>query len=623
MRGTWVTVICILAGFANGQSFEDQVSQQVTAVSPVTVLGYGGLTIGLDSRGTISVCRWPEPGSPNHLSYSSNENKGLEWGVVRGAERQWLSHEEWRSAAEPNAQNPNVLRWRFKLENSRIEAVVTTLIHPRKSLLATRIQVDGLEPGAKLIWRSAFAPVTTRPAELIYPTINRGFASYVDTPGKFWRHFRPDQLDREMVARRDQLQDSKAGMASWETFSDGVWIESWVGSRHEIERTISDQDADPSTPLEIEIKPSYDGTTHTAVVFTVFGETSEELNTFKETVMSLSFSDLLSLTKKTPLVHRKKNSSDEVDTAELVESIFRHTSVDKSNVVRTIANESFAEKNWPMWGAQMALGMNAAGFQKKAHEIIDSYLDGVRINTSETNETHGSMPMAVYADGSLAAPHFAIEFHSPAWVAFAVRQLGESLPRQQQRAYWHQRYPFIGSSGDFLANWGGRYPLHPSMYLDDITMDSAELRFESNAASWLGLSSVMFIADQIGMPIPHRWQMSRRNLESQLRKDFNSEYDHLMLISGKYRYSDEELDQLQESGRKQLLANNPYIHWRKTLQYITLARNYRRIPPVESAQSFQLLERIGYTLGTKRDVPDYLDGLMAAHALRIVFILKN
>jgi hypothetical protein len=614
----WTMAILLFAGSACGQSFEEHILDRIQPLAPVVITGYGGLTVGQNYKGTISVCRWPEPGSANHISPD-----GLQWGVIIEGELQWLSHDQWTPNWMGDNPNSNVLRWQYSHETANIRAVVTTSIHPDKSLLITDIKIEGLKPESKLFWHSAFAPVTKRPSEIIDPNISAGFAAYVDSERKSWRHFRPNVLDRDAYERREKLQFRDEGLSSWETFSDGVWIESWVDAGYEIREKKVDEIRDPTGPMVIEIAPTFDGTAHRAEVRTLFAKDSEELKTLKGTLRALSLEELTEIQKSNPLIPPVEFASTFLDTQFLTEYLFRLTSNKKPRLVRAVAPASLAEKDWPMWGAQMALGMNAMGFREEAEKIVDAYLKKVKIQPLEPNYIYGSLPMAHYFDNTLAAPHYAFDFHSPAWVSFSVMQLGLSMPKQEQKAYWQSRFESLGAMGSFFADWGGKYPLHPSMYIEEINMDEKEMNFESNAASWLGLQSVIFIGEAIGMPIPTQWRYTLQELETQLRIEINKKYDHLMLLSGKFRYSTGDLDELAAHRQTQIQAGNTENHWHKLLEDTLLMENYPSIVMEEPGKIFQFLRQIEYTTPTKRDVTYYLDGLKAAQVLQIVSILEK
>jgi hypothetical protein len=616
----WITVVLLMGGSAYGQSFEDQFLNLIEPGAPVVTSGYGGLTIGQNEKGMVTVCRWPEPGSPNHISSDVDVQNGLEWGLIIDGNLRWFSGADWRAEWAGSPQKPNVLQWKYTHERSNIHAVVTTSVHPEISLIVSDITIEGLKPDARIFWKSAFAPVTKRPPEIIKPNVASGFGAYVNANKKFWRHFRPDELNRDAYTRRDDLRTQSNAHSSWETFSEGVWIESWVDDQFETNSIQPEGKLDPIAPLEIEITPTFDGTNHRAVIFTAIANDSAELKTLKETLSAHSFDELTSIENRTFNNHPNIKESEFVNVQFLANFLFRLTSNEDPHIVRAVTPGSLGEKEWPMWGAQMALAMNEAGFRADAQKIVDAYLSKV---TTQPDETYGSLPMAHYFDNTLAAPHYAIEFHSPAWVSFALKQIGLSMPKQQQRPYWQERFESVKAMGSFFSDWGAKYPLHPSMYVDEIDMDTEEMTFESNAASWLGLSSVVFITEQIGMPIPIRWRHTLQNLERLLKNNFHTRYDQLMLLSGRFRYSVQELEQVHAHRQNRIFSQNTQNRSHNLLEYTLLAENYRTIRKDDPSRIFQLLGKIEYTTSSKRDAPYYLDGLIAAQVLQIVSILEK
>ena len=67
--------------------------------------GFGGLTVGVNGRGTVSLCRWPSPGYHDQVGYRTTsreepalgvrEDHGLIWGIELDGALRWLNNPEW------------------------------------------------------------------------------------------------------------------------------------------------------------------------------------------------------------------------------------------------------------------------------------------------------------------------------------------------------------------------------------------------------------------------------------------------------------------------------------------------------------------------------------------------
>lgn len=182
------------------------------AETPLFALGNGSLTLGLDAAGNWISCRWPSPGTPDHLAGVTQVPAG-NWGILIDDAWQWPGQVDTDWRAIPVA-SPSLGLWQTVLVSAdgKNKLDLQAAVHPIRDIAVFRATSSGANAVTELAWRGRFRPLdrTVTGIAGLAETLAR------DAAGVAWNlsaaEGPPDALRWQSPAGSDSLPPVSAGM---------------------------------------------------------------------------------------------------------------------------------------------------------------------------------------------------------------------------------------------------------------------------------------------------------------------------------------------------------------------------------------------------------------------------
>lgn len=508
---------------------------------PVAVSGHGGLTVGIDSRGVVSVCRWPGPGDADQLAYrdsaelgraASRHLNGAQWGIAVGDSWRWVGDPEFTIVQKED--DTGILKTMVSDVSAGLRAEVSTFVVPGRDVMVSAIEVfgpDGTIP--RVVWAGDFDPTTRQIPEL--PIGDRAFdgqndfAAFADADrSRVWQ-FRPDAPGMDTWRKADTLASAGAAPEKWKAFGEGVWIgiSAGSGSVHAGCGLVSDFRArnptgtdasaavvgDAYNIIEPTVEETQDG--YRAWIAVAFGKDYDSASALLDGVTADSFEALL---------RGSKDGSSGMSSQQLtgipessVPYLQRCWSMLRTcrdsvtgRVVRSPAVVPPEARDWPRYGAWIALALEAYGDAASARKILVNYLEAIRME-DRPGEPYGSMPESFYTDGTLASPHFFVDDRAVARVLWAVEAYTTTLSPEAREAFVRAHWSAVSAAGDFLAGWVDRRRGAPLWSADPIRLRDSNTQ-ERTIDALAGMNAAIGLSKLAGEPAPEAWQIRQAAL---------------------------------------------------------------------------------------------------------------
>ena len=183
------------------------------------VSGTGRLTVGVNARGQISLCKWPSPGYNDQISYRSRPvdspdpevvpGHGLLWGIRMSGELVWMDDPRWDIAQRYDAPTNTIMVTEARWPESGIVVTHRVSVLPLRDVFLSELEVRGAASPPQVYWFANFTPCTRHLPELpvadwLLDDLN-DFAAFSDLDEGVVVHFRPQKPAHEDWERAERL----------------------------------------------------------------------------------------------------------------------------------------------------------------------------------------------------------------------------------------------------------------------------------------------------------------------------------------------------------------------------------------------------------------------------------
>ena len=513
------------------------------------VTGNGALTVGLNSYGCITACQWPSPGFYVQLDYRSSTGAagtaklasmpGVLWGVRTAGETQWLYGEPWASTQRLAWPPSPIIETTCRRPDSQLTVSQVAFVHPTLDLLAMRVTVSGVSDSPALYFYADFAPCTRLVPEVPVAdwmfNARDDFAIFADGDPVTVYHFRPHQPGAEDWARAEQALVAGTLARQAGDFAQGTWIgyttpervaalqcgnEGTTAAAFQQASAGSLENAQAAVGLAdsaLSLVPARHGSSFEACVYVAFGRNRNEVDNVLQQARAASSSKLLGETVSHWRERMRGAARPDTDDPALqvwargcVAAVLQHTDRATGAIVRCPTFRPPSALDEPRQGYWTTLALDLAGFHDLAEQHTLFYRDAIRV-TDMAGAPLGSLPAALYADGTEAAPHVILELDAAAWMLASFWRHALFLEPEQRGDYLAEVWGAAELAATFLATWSDVRTGVPPLSFDP------ERGRDTRAAAWLlasfmGLDSALQIAETLGVDAPPEWRERRQEL---------------------------------------------------------------------------------------------------------------
>jgi len=497
---------------------------------PTGIIGYGGLTVGVEGDGTVSVLRWPGPGSPNQLSGRGGDGgrRGGRWEVfVDGA---------WRATGAASREGfGGMLRTKTTVPETSLQVTQVDFVVPERSLFVSRLEMTGSNDAPRIRWVGGFSPATRHVPQLPVGgsplDVARDFAAFVD--GDTVWHFRPEDLSMTAWARAERFAATGATPEQWASFDRGVWIAAEAGPGNRaagfgtgrVRAGGLSESAVGDVYSVIEPIVGSERGVHTAWVVVSLGGTMaaarENLPPAEVDPIGL-FDERYTM----PEVVRVRNRLEGFDgraVERLATTLFQRWDRATGRFVRNAAGDPKPARDYPRYGAWIAVSLDALGFKGLARARIAAYLDAIRL-TDGPRRPYGSMPESFYTDGVEGSPYFVVDVQATARVLWAADRIARGMTPEKRRVFLRTHREAIAAGAEFLVAWRDPRSGVPLWSPDPVAYADAATR-QRIFDAFAGISGAIRMMEAVGTAAPEAWEQRRVALRaltaSALRDDLN------------------------------------------------------------------------------------------------------
>ncbi len=507
---------------------------EVTAIS-----GNRGLTAGVDAFGRLTALRWPGPGYHDQLeSRRTVPSRGAFWAIRVADTLYRLNAPPWGQKQYYETDRSTVVVTEGE-SDSGIRAEQSLFVHAARDILAARIRVTGLEAAPELFWYQNLSPCTRKlPGLPIADWLLDGandFALYYDRKDQTFYHFRPDKADRADWERARYLAGRPDAPWAWRVFGSGVWaalgseqpvddFDCLTGLVAEKNETVLTGRTSATAPCRLVAKlrprPLREGA-YEAVVFLAFGASHEAARDVLALAREEGFDGLRQATGAywrawlQPAGLTLEDHPDESLRRRALLTLAQSTDRDTGAVVQAPVTAPPLALATPRVAAWASLLYDVAGYTAEAGTALRFF--GDRVRPEETDGApRGSMPAALYTDGTPAAPETVVDVDGAGWWLSACLRHGETLDEARRRAFINTTWPGASRSADLLAGWvlmpeGEPYPSYqPDRLRDGRSVGTLFL-------ARLGLESATRLAEFHGDPVPPAWRDTLAEFDARIR----------------------------------------------------------------------------------------------------------
>ena len=484
---------------------------------PGTLIGNGRLTAVADGFGAVSVCRWPGPAMNNQLG-----SGGLRWGIAEGAKISWLGGDKSQSAP-PMPWTPGIAIASLALPNGAT-AVTQTFVPPEDDVLVSHITLVNLKQPPDLVWYADFSPSSILLPELaaIRNLAPRDFAAYVKENRVY--HFRPKGPGSK--------EWNAAASADWEAFaeSEGVWVVmaspqavrascGLAGGEKSAASRVADSAAgDCDSALFLRPRPAAGG--YAAAVFAAFGPTRAQAEAALDRIMQTDLDALFAqptgfwaLFAEPPVpLGAPSYTRIQKDLAILGMAIDRPTGA----FTRDPAGTGCSALCYTRDCAWASMALDLAGREQEAGKVLAFVASTVRTE-QRRGKPMGSLPIAVYGDGTEALPHLVLDADAPAYALGAMWKHAVAIKDDARRLQFLESvWPSAALMADFLAGWTDSRNREP-LYSFDCRQGRDRQGPDRLLTTYMGVDAALRLARASSRPEPDEWARRKVELDPLIR----------------------------------------------------------------------------------------------------------
>jgi len=549
-----IFLLFFVSALAAGQTDVGLLKEIYGSQDLATIAGNGRLAVGVDPSGRVTLCRWPSPGLQDHLGFGgpaadssrkdAHPGQGLQWGVEIDGERMWLSDERWNVVQRYGPLSAAALRTTARLPGSPVVLTQTITVHPESDLMILRLAVTGVDDPPRIFWYANFSPVTRRPLpELPVAKWMDGslddFAAFTENDGAAVYHFRPNAPGRRDWLLAEELAKSGASPDLWRSFREGTWI-SYASPQSTLAAYCGSGLLSPETAVQehlngaprdsaavgacysvVEFAPAHENNRFVTTLYIAFGNSAQSASAVRQGALETGYDALTQnaiarsnqwLDSARRRIQLEPQSLRLFDQALL--TLATCTDATSWAIVRSPSARPPLARDWPRHGAWMTYAFDLAGYTAIAEKHTLFYLDAVR-TTHRRGAPAGSLPHALYGDGTPAAPHLFLDTEAVAWTLWSIQKHSTFIEGARRLAYLRKVWEPVLLSTEFLAGWsdaGRGAPLHS---FDPATLRDAKSK-DLLVATRLGLASALGIAKALGKTPPEDWTRRLGELDALL-----------------------------------------------------------------------------------------------------------
>jgi hypothetical protein len=421
------------------------------------------------------------------------------------------------------------------LDDWQLAVVQTAFVHPARDLVVSRVAIPHESPPLGFVWFANLSPCTRALPELAFlePVLagRDDFAAFHDAKRNavyFFRPKGPSSLDWEDAERWAGTPDA---VLPRNLQREGVWI-GYAGSSN-FERVYCgpgaakgfvtvDSRAAHVGPGEsaaaLPAEPLVQGCA--ATIYAAFGETREPVDAALRYAVERGYDALLEDTishwnqrlASATLPPPSDPHLRSLCTQALVNVLVSYDSASGA-IARAPVSRPPLGIDVVRHGVWAALALDMANFSELAERHLRFYLEQVR-EASQPGRPAGSVPAALYGDGTEALPHPILDVEASAWLIWAVWQHGAFLEPNERHRFLNEVWTPVETAARFLVDWldvnGGR----PITAFDPASARDTQ-RLELIASGYSGIKSAIAIGNVLGQDRP-LWATRRAGLEEYL-----------------------------------------------------------------------------------------------------------
>ncbi len=515
----------------------------------VTISGSGMLTIGQDTRGRITVCRWPGPGFPDHLGVRHDAGagaavpNGLQWGVGIGDDLFWPGDMRLEATQEYDGLVGNIGKTTLRIMGTSAVIVQLTCVHPATGALVSHIKIEGADSPPSVYWSADISPCTRLlpgipMADDRLDSLN-DFAAFALEGERRVCHFRPSApgaVEWERAAALLHLP--RPSLDQWTAFNAGVWavytsfnpiLAYACDTSNALPRTRPEAEGAPArlhavgqTASWIRIEPSRRDGAYEASVVLAFGSSYEKANARVKATETRGAMNLLKDVREYWAKYASESQIPENAGAATALAATRalttlRTLCDDSRgaIVRSPAVRPALARDWPRHGAWIAYALDLAGQHAEAKRHLMFYLDAIRTERTP-GAPIGSIPASLYGDGTAASPDMVLDAEGTAWALWCIRRHGDFLESDARKKFFASAWERAALAAQFLVDWADSRRGFPERSFDpDLGHDGKPpaLLFAVHQA----MVCIAEMAAEIERPVPADWTRRMGQLDVLVR----------------------------------------------------------------------------------------------------------
>ena len=533
----WLLGITLITGLAAHAASYGTFESMWGSPECVASIGNGGLTLGVDASGCVTVCRWPGPGSPTQVALPAPG--GMLWALRYGGATRWLDQ---LTAGVSPQRDGTTLKAVSTLPGLDASLVQEMTVHPEKDVACIRLRVSGAPEDLEVFWYADLSPDDRVLPELpdagCLPENLRDFAAYVDTSKRTVFHFRPTGLSS--IDWRDAEKWARQGSTPppAEIAREGVWIGyaveepgsfAWCGPaggaqsvREQIAlgKTGSASVATGQTASGAAFPGSAGESKRIATIYMAFGTSHEEVLAGLQYAAERGYEGLLEearhyaqqVTSGSPLLSQ---AAPEIANALLDYQFTLAAALDRGSgaIVRAPLSRPPLALDIPRHSVWASLALDVLGQTEAAERHLAFLLAAVRTQ-DRPGMPAGSLPAALHTNGTQGIPHVVLDGEVPAWLLWAVWQHAALMDTESGKAFLSRNWGSVQLMAIFLMNRSGVRPGATAYSFSPEFLGENESATFSISA-YVGLTSAAAIAEHLGEERPE-WLACLRDLEDRI-----------------------------------------------------------------------------------------------------------
>lgn len=469
------------------------VGQILHSPQPCVLTGNGGLTAGVGASGSVSYGRWPSPGHSNQV-----EKSGLVWGVEVDGRALWLDDAAWLVAAQ-RVGTTGILT-ESAVDSLPLVCTQEVVVHPTRDVLMQRLTIRGAAGKPSIFWSGAFTPhLRIIPGLPIDWTFYKSVAFDMDSAA-----YHVGLVDGGMAEwRQAETMAAVPETANWASVDEAVWVACTSETLEFINHP-----GPGETMLEMVAEPNPEGA-YTATVAVVFGQTKAGADSLLEFVRQQTFESVAAAAA----TYWDDWLTDTAVDADLL-TLAQCTDRDSGAIVRSPA-EPWLALDWVRSGAWTTLALDLAGYRDMAEKHTLFYAGLVR-TADKPGMPYGSMPAAVYADGTDGVPSIILEADAPAWMLASFWRHAQFLEGAAREMYLETVWESVLAAGGFLSTWVDGRTREPFFSFDpEACRDTQSIRLL--LTQYMGVDAALRIATELGKAPPDQWKRRKTDLDILIR----------------------------------------------------------------------------------------------------------